>query len=663
MFRIRRGLSTELFEVDESTGKVNYEVHKLNSIEDGCWYLCSDTAELFIGTTEDGVSTLKRINEHEEVVQTVTDVKSTVEEVLLPKVEKEIAPTVTTVKATVEEVILPKVETIEVPFVDDKIVQTTIGNFKVGDNVKNLTVNKIFAVLLGFESLDSGETPDEPEHNHTESDWIIDKDPTCTEEGSRYKKCSVCDEELEREVISATGHDYEDVVTAPTCTEGGYTTHICHCGDTYVDSHVDALGHTEILDDAVDATCTTAGKTEGKHCSVCNEVLVAQEEVAALGHDMVVDVAVAPTCTESGLTEGSHCTRCDHVVAQQIVSATGHTEGEVVVENNVEPDCINNGSYDNVVYCTVCEVELSRETITVDSLGHSFTNYVSNNDATCTVDGTETAKCDRCSVTDTRTDVASALGHTAGEATIENEVDATCTEGGSYDTVVYCAVCGEEISRETTAVNALGHTWGEWIVDTEATEEAEGSKHRECDNCDEVEEEIIPKSEPELPEEPKSIIDTIIENKTPMYQLVAEGELVAVEYDKILTPEYEALNVPDCTKPTESGFYEIKNPNTNQIEYGYQQVQVKVKYNPYMIALPSYIDCSNKDQVNIIMFRELDKSWQSTDLQLTSDRDTIEEICEDAECIIPEVLEGYTLWISGSKVASSNTIYRFIIKE
>ena len=47
---------------------------------------------------------------------------------------------------------------------------------------------------------------------------------------------------------------------------------------------VNATGHTEVIDAAVAATCTRAGKTEGKKCSVCNVVLVAQTEVAALGH-------------------------------------------------------------------------------------------------------------------------------------------------------------------------------------------------------------------------------------------------------------------------------------------------------------------------------------------------------------------------------------------
>ena len=48
---------------------------------------------------------------------------------------------------------------------------------------------------------------------------------------------------------------------------------------------VAALGHTEVIDAAIAATCTATGFTEGKHCSVCDEVLVAQTVVAANGHN------------------------------------------------------------------------------------------------------------------------------------------------------------------------------------------------------------------------------------------------------------------------------------------------------------------------------------------------------------------------------------------
>ena len=35
----------------------------------------------------------------------------------------------------------------------------------------------------------------------------------------------------------------------------------------------------------------------------------------------------------------------------------------------------------------------------------------------------------------------------------------TCTSAGSYDEVVYCAVCGEEISRQTVEIPATGHSY------------------------------------------------------------------------------------------------------------------------------------------------------------------------------------------------------------
>ena len=112
------------------------------------------------------------------------------------------------------------------------------------------------------------------------------------------------------------------------------------------------VAHTEVVDAAVAATCTEKGKTEGKHCSVCNEVLVAQEEVAALGHTEVVDAAVAATCTEKGKTEGKHCSVCNEVlVAQEEVAIVDHADvdadnkcdscGKVLQEETPTPDPSN----------------------------------------------------------------------------------------------------------------------------------------------------------------------------------------------------------------------------------------------------------------------------------------------------------------------------------
>lgn len=49
-------------------------------------------------------------------------------------------------------------------------------------------------------------------------------------------------------------------------------------------------------------------------------------------------------------------------------------------------------------------------------------------------------------------------GHKHGEAVIENEIAATYTTTGSYDLVVYCPVCGAEVSRETFVVPMLEKT-------------------------------------------------------------------------------------------------------------------------------------------------------------------------------------------------------------
>ena len=59
--------------------------------------------------------------------------------------------------------------------------------------------------------------------------------------------------------------------------------------------------------------------TEGKHCSVCSEILVAQKETEKAPHTEVVDPAVKATCTKTGLTEGKHCSVCGEVLVKQTV--------------------------------------------------------------------------------------------------------------------------------------------------------------------------------------------------------------------------------------------------------------------------------------------------------------------------------------------------------
>lgn len=75
-------------------------------------------------------------------------------------------------------------------------------------------------------------------------------------------------------------------MTAATCTQDGLKRYTCDCGATY-DEKIPATGHTVVTDAAIDATCTTEGKTEGSHCSVCGEVIVAQQTLPLADHDFV----------------------------------------------------------------------------------------------------------------------------------------------------------------------------------------------------------------------------------------------------------------------------------------------------------------------------------------------------------------------------------------
>ena len=273
-------------------------------------------------------------------------------------------------------------------------------------------------------------------------------------------------------------HDWLDA----TCTEPK-TCNIC------AEIEGEPLGHKEETIAGKAATCTEAGLTDGKKCSACDKVLLAQEAIPAKGHkdedanyvcdvceaelctahipaDAVKENEVAPTCSAEGSYElVVKCSTCNEELSRETVTVDklAHIEGEAVRENEVAPTCSAEGSYELVVKCSTCNEELSRETVAVDKLDHTASEAIRENEVAPTCEGKgsydEVVKCSVCSEEMTRTTVeVDSLGHKDGEATRENEVAPTCTKEGSYDAVVKCTVCEKELSRETKSVEKLPHT-------------------------------------------------------------------------------------------------------------------------------------------------------------------------------------------------------------
>ena len=215
-------------------------------------------------------------------------------------------------------------------------------------------------------------------------------------------------------VMKLVDHEHTvvtDAAVAPSCTETGLTegTHCSVCGEILTaQEEVAATGHTEVTTASRVPTCTEPGLTEGVNCSVCGEILVAQEVIEAYGHTEVVTPGKDATCSETGLTEGSHCSVCGAVVYPQLTIPT--TEHTLVQVEAKDPTCTEVG-HNAYEYCSVCDYTTYEE---IPMVAHTE-KYVDNED------GTHDIICDVCEAV-----------LTDNEA--HNYVDGTCACGAKEQT-------------------------------------------------------------------------------------------------------------------------------------------------------------------------------------------------------------------------------------
>jgi hypothetical protein len=189
------------------------------------------------------------------------------------------------------------------------------------------------------------------------------------------------------------------------------------------------------------STCTAT--------AVCTDEACDQSEGATVTETVSATAAVtkAATCAQAGETTYT-AAFTNELFARQTkteeIAQLDHTPGDPVRENETAATCEEAGGYDEVVTCTVCGEEISREHVTVDALDHDWDDGVVTTAATCTEDGVKTFTCKR-DASHTKTEAIPAAGH-------DYRVSYTWADDNSTVTgTATCNVCGDEITETVSA--------------------------------------------------------------------------------------------------------------------------------------------------------------------------------------------------------------------
>lgn len=148
-----------------------------------------------------------------------------------------------------------------------------------------------------------------------------------------------------------------------------------------------------------------------------------------------------------------------------------------VSDNNAK--CGENGTETATCTREGCNATDTRE-LADSALDHSFLTYAPDNNATCLENGTETAICSRegCNATDTREDADSALDHSFVTYTPDN--NAACEKNGTETATCSREGCNATDTREITG-SALEHDFQNYVYNNDATCQALGTETAICE--------------------------------------------------------------------------------------------------------------------------------------------------------------------------------------
>ena len=212
--------------------------------------------------------------------------------------------------------------------------------------------------------------------------------------------------------------------------------------------------------------------------------------------------------------------------------------------------------------------------------------------------------------------------HNAGTPVKENEVPATCTEGGSYDLVTYCTTCLEKISEEHKTTSALGHDFNaptyEWNGDySECTASRvckHNSSHIETETKSSVYNVVTPETVEDDGEARYTVNFTNDAFNTQVHDVVLPKDKFATKphlYSDNTIIKYGLY--PQSQEPAGDTLTYLKTLTTSSSEYNSDNGYYLYNDKYYAPLDPSSPSTSNWYQCEPITWRILNSSAASTD--------------------------------------------------
>ena len=328
-----------------------------------------------------------------------------------------------------------------------------------------------------------------PMTEHVYGEWVEVEPATEDQPGLEERTC-VCGEKETREIPQLEHvHEMEVIKSTPsTCiSHGNYKYYHCEKCDKYFK---DAEGKEETT--PADRVKPLGGHVGGQAtCEDRAQCIICGETYGAYGTHVLEYVAEVPATHKEAGTKAHYACEC----CGELQDAQGNviTEKDLVI-NKVPHSATGEWVSNETGHWHECSCGEQ-----LDFTKHAF-EWVIDEEAKPGVAGSKHEECKACGYKQNEGTEIPALS-VAHEHDMEKVAakEASCEEDGNNE-YYYCAGCGkyfkdaegkEETTKEAEVIKATGHTYGEWVVVKEATENEPGLEERTC-SCGEKETREIP---------------------------------------------------------------------------------------------------------------------------------------------------------------------------